>query len=182
MEFVKELEILLESLLSKQRRRTYAGILGPSWGRFNVNPGPKCCTATGGNYSAPSMLSATSTSEESNDRSSSKRRMMSSELFAVPPEHARVTNEVRAECRSAAATVEVKVLGNDAIINITTPWRAQQLVKIIVALERLDFNILHTSVTTSKNTVLYTFNAKVINANCSRQTYPWLSYFLSHVT
>ncbi|CAM6097466.1 unnamed protein product [Calypogeia fissa] len=172
VEFVKELEVLLESLLSKQRRRSsYVGILGPgSWTRFNIHPVGPLLNSTP-SYSAaagfsPPMLNISTTATTSDfdpmgRLQSSGRTIMSSELLAVLPESTRMSNEVKAECRSPAATVEVKVLGNDAIVNITTRRRAKQLVKVIVALERLDLNILHISVTTSNTTVLYTFNAKV---------------------
>lgn len=172
VEFVKELEVLLESLLSKQRRRStsYAGILGPSWNRFDIHSGPLLrapytAAAVG---SAPSVLSATATAKDQTSRMSSKRITISSKLLAVVPESARVTNELRAECRSNAATVEVKVLESDAVINITTHRRPKQLVKVIVALESLDLNILHISFTTSNSTVLYTFNAKVHGGNYSQ--------------
>lgn len=111
---------------------------------------------------APSVVGATATTEDHTIRKSSKSITMGSELVAVDVlESARVTNESMAECRSTAATVEVKVLESDAIVSITTHRRPKQLVKVILALESLNLHILHVSVTTSNSTVLYKFNVKV---------------------
>lgn len=69
--------------------------------------------------------------------------------------------EETAENKSCLADVEVKVLGFDAMIKILSRRRPGQLIKTIAALEDLQLNILHTNITTIEQTVLYSFNVKV---------------------
>ncbi|KAL6971073.1 hypothetical protein U1Q18_030755 [Sarracenia purpurea var. burkii] len=74
-----------------------------------------------------------------------------------------VLREETAESKSSLADVEVKVLGFDAMIKILSRRRPGQLIKTIAALEDLQLNILHTNITTIEQTVLYSFNVKVGN-------------------
>lgn len=69
--------------------------------------------------------------------------------------------EETAEIKSCLADVEVKLLGFDAMIKILSRRRPGQLLKTIAALEDLQLNILHTNITTIEQTVLYSFNVKV---------------------
>lgn len=74
-----------------------------------------------------------------------------------------IFREETAENKSCLADVEVKLLGFDAMIKILSRRRPGQLIKTIAALEDLQFNILHTNITTIEQTVLYSFNVKVID-------------------
>nr|WKE35211.1 basic helix-loop-helix family protein [Rosa persica] len=65
--------------------------------------------------------------------------------------------EETAEIKSCFADVEVKVLGGDAMIKILSQRRPGQLIKAIAALEDLQLKILHTNITTIEQTVLYCF-------------------------
>ncbi|KAJ7536673.1 hypothetical protein O6H91_12G077100 [Diphasiastrum complanatum] len=69
--------------------------------------------------------------------------------------------EFYAEVKSEVAEVEVKMVGNDAFIKILSQRRPGQLLKTIVALENLSFSILHSNITTIEHTVLYSFNVKI---------------------
>ncbi|KAL0349161.1 UNVERIFIED_CONTAM: Transcription factor FAMA [Sesamum angustifolium] len=69
--------------------------------------------------------------------------------------------EETAESKSCLADVEVKLLGFDALIKILSRRRPGQLIKTIAALEDLQLNILHTNITTIEQTVLYSFNVKI---------------------
>ncbi|KAK6929593.1 Myc-type, basic helix-loop-helix (bHLH) domain [Dillenia turbinata] len=69
--------------------------------------------------------------------------------------------EEMAENKSCLAEVEVKRLGLDAMIKILSRKRPGQLIKTIAALEDLKLSILHTNITTTEQTVLYSFNVKV---------------------
>ncbi|XP_044500645.1 transcription factor FAMA [Mangifera indica] len=73
--------------------------------------------------------------------------------------------EETAENKSCLADVEVKLLGFDAMIKILSRRRPGQLIKTIAALEDLQFNILHTNITTIEQTVLYSFNVKVASGS-----------------
>ncbi|XP_059632181.1 transcription factor FAMA-like isoform X2 [Cornus florida] len=68
--------------------------------------------------------------------------------------------EETAESKSCLADVEVKLLGFDAMIKIMSRRRLGQLIKIIAALQDLQLDVLHTNITTIEQTVLYSFNIK----------------------
>lgn len=85
--------------------------------------------------------------------------------------------EETAESKSCLADVEVKLLGFDAMIKILSRRRPGQLIKTIAALEDLQFNILHTNITTIEQTVLYSFNVKVIYMLIHRRIYDDISSF-----
>ncbi|KAF2285656.1 hypothetical protein GH714_006262 [Hevea brasiliensis] len=69
--------------------------------------------------------------------------------------------EETAENKSCLADVEVKLLGFDAMIKILSRRRPGQLINTIAALEDLELNILHINITTIEQTVLYSFNVKI---------------------
>ncbi|CAL9766349.1 unnamed protein product [Musa acuminata subsp. burmannicoides] len=68
--------------------------------------------------------------------------------------------EETAENKSCLADVEVRLLGFDAMIKILSRRRPGQLITTIAALEDLQFAILHTNISTTEQTVFYSFNAK----------------------
>ncbi|CAN1334578.1 Transcription factor FAMA [Linum perenne] len=74
-----------------------------------------------------------------------------------------VREESSAENKSCLADVEVKVLGLDAMIKVLSRRRPGQLIHAIAALEDLQLTILHTNITTIEQTVLFSFNVKVIS-------------------
>ncbi|XP_072950108.1 transcription factor FAMA-like isoform X3 [Typha angustifolia] len=69
--------------------------------------------------------------------------------------------EETVENKSYLADIEVRLLGIDAVIKILSRRRPGQLIKTIAALEELQLSILHTNITTIEQTVLYSFNIKV---------------------
>lgn len=71
--------------------------------------------------------------------------------------------EETAENKSCLADVEVKLLGFDALIKILSRRRPGQLIKTMAALEDMQLDILHTNITTIEQTVLYSFNVKVLH-------------------
>ena len=66
-----------------------------------------------------------------------------------------------AENKSSLADIEVRVLGEDAVIKVLSRRRPEQLIKTIAVLEEMHMSILHTNITTIEQTVLYSFNVKV---------------------
>ncbi|KAA8548425.1 hypothetical protein F0562_000109 [Nyssa sinensis] len=134
IEFVRELEQLLQCLESQKRRRLYGDAPRPGESSLAIQqPQPPFF---------PSV-------PLSND-----------ELKLVDFETGLLREET-AECKSCLADVEVKLLGFDAMIKILSRRRPGQLIKTIAALEDLQLNILHTNITTIEQTVLYSFNVKV---------------------
>ncbi|KAK6914275.1 Myc-type, basic helix-loop-helix (bHLH) domain [Dillenia turbinata] len=134
IEFVRELEQLLQCLESQKRRRLYGEgprqVGDPSLALQQPPPPP---------FFPPLPLP-------------------SEQINYETPEGLR---EEIAENKSCLADVEVKRLGFDAMIKILSRKRPGQLVKTIAALEDLQLSILHTNITTIEQTVLYSFNVKV---------------------
>ncbi|PSS35694.1 Transcription factor FAMA like [Actinidia chinensis var. chinensis] len=141
IEFVRELEQLLQCLESQKRRRLYG------------DPPPPMQPVVAGDSSSlpiPQPLPQPFYSP-----------------VPIPNDQLRVLDfetglrEEMAESKSCLADVEVKMLGFDAMIKILSRRRPGQLIKAIAALEDLQLNILHTNITTIEQTVLYSFNVKV---------------------
>lgn len=140
IEFVRELEQLLQCLESQKRRRLYA---------------------------EASSLNACRQSQ-TDSHSGSLPIQSSFPVFAVQPDlkyfDGNMYDPLRedlADNKSPVADIEVKLVGCDAMIKILSQRRPGQLLKTIAALENLHFSILHTNITTIEQTVLYSFNVKV---------------------
>ncbi|XP_043720229.1 transcription factor FAMA [Telopea speciosissima] len=140
IEFVRELEQLLQCLESQKRRRLY-----------------------GGNGEAPRPII-----EESPLPIPQPQQPQFFPSIPLPNDQIKLTDfdtgvlrEETSENKSFLADVEVKLLGFDAMIKILSQRRPGQLLKTIAALEDLQLSILHTNITTIEQTVLYSFNVKV---------------------
>ncbi|KAL8048422.1 hypothetical protein ABFX02_07G064500 [Erythranthe guttata] len=136
IEFVRELEQLLQCLESQKRRRLYGD--GPQ----KPPPPPPV-----GDHPAPPpfppMAIIAANGEYENNGMQQQQE------------------EETAEIKSYLADVEVKLLGFDALIKILSRRRPGQLIQTIAALEDLQLTILHTNITTIEQTVLYSFNVKI---------------------
>ncbi|RZC68802.1 hypothetical protein C5167_031972 [Papaver somniferum] len=146
IEFVRELEQLLQCLESQKRRRLYgdnATTLAPSTTTAQQLP--------------PPMFPQLPLS--SNDQINK----LATATIDVEQMGGGQLHEDTAENKSCLADVEVKLLGMDAMVKILSRRRPGQLLKTIAALEDLELDILHTNVTTIEQTVLYSFNVKVVS-------------------
>ncbi|XP_047177463.1 transcription factor FAMA [Vigna umbellata] len=135
IEFVRELEQLLQCLESQKRRR----LLGEAQAR---------------QVGEPSIAQQQQQPPFFPPLAIPKEQMKLVELESG-------LREETAESKSCLADVEVKLLGFDAMIKILSRRRPGQLIKTIAALEDLQLIILHTNITTIEQTVLYSFNVKV---------------------
>ncbi|KAH0891875.1 hypothetical protein HID58_054304 [Brassica napus] len=136
IEFVRELEQLLQCLESQKRRR----ILGET-GNRQIGDMTTTMTSSSPITSVANPLISTGNVTELEGGGGGIR-------------------EETAENKSCLADVEVKLLGFDAMIKILSRRRPGQLIKTIAALEDLHLSILHTNITTMEQTVLYSFNVK----------------------
>ncbi|XP_057834428.1 transcription factor FAMA isoform X2 [Cryptomeria japonica] len=135
IEFVRELEQLLQCLESQKRRRLYAEASN-SLGACR----PPQTDALAGCLPIQSSFP----------------------VFPIQPDIVyEPLREDLADNKSPVADIEVKLVGCDAMIKILSQRRPGQLLKTITALENLQFSILHTNITTIEQTVLYSFNVKV---------------------
>lgn len=141
IEFVRELEQLIQCLESQKRRRLYG-------------------------EDAPLPLSNSQPFDPKNDQIINNDKDVASLMMNMGPESDPAAglaglHEESAENKSVIADVEVKLLGFDAFIKILSRRRPGQLIKAISALQDLQFTILHTNITTIEQTALYSFNVKI---------------------
>uniref|UniRef100_A0ACD5U2X3 Uncharacterized protein n=1 Tax=Avena sativa TaxID=4498 RepID=A0ACD5U2X3_AVESA len=159
IEFIRELEQLIQCLESQKRRRLYGDTPRP--------------VADGSAAAVP----ATSMSEPPPQGHEASPFYVSPGLpfpAAVPSDGGAAgkvmvdldtcgggLREEVAENKSSLADIEVRVLGEDAVIKILSRRRPEQLIKTIAVLEEMHMSILHTNITTIEQTVLYSFNVKI---------------------
>lgn len=145
IEFVRELEQLLQCLESQKRRRIYGDAPPPRPIGESANPMQQTQVPP-----PPPPFFNPMSSSGSDDP-----------MKLVSEYENGLIREETAESKSCLADVEVRVLGFDAMIKILCRRSPGQLIKTIAALEDLELNILHTNITTIEQTVLYSFNVKV---------------------
>lgn len=160
IEFIRELEQLIQCLESQKRRRLYGGSGEP--------PRPVVDTAGAGapmsaqQHQQPQVPAAAffppslpfPVSSGGGDGGAAK-------ILDLEAGGADGLREEVAENKSCLADIEVRALGADAMIKILSRRRPGQLIKTIAALEDMQLSILHTNITTIEQTVLYSFNVKV---------------------
>nr|GME01119.1 transcription factor FAMA-like isoform X1 [Ipomoea batatas] len=135
IEFVRELEQLLQCLESQKRRRLYG----------DAPPARPMAAGDSSTSPLPPL-----------------QQQAQPPFFPAPNEYeAGICEETTAGSKSCLADVEVKLLGFDGMIKILSRRRPSQLIKVIAALEDLQLTILHTNITTIEQTVLYSFNVKI---------------------
>lgn len=71
-------------------------------------------------------------------------------------------DEVKAENKSEEADIKVTLIQTHVNLKIECQRRPGQLIKVIVALEDLRLTILHLNITSSESSVLYSLNLKVL--------------------
>ncbi|MBA0652788.1 hypothetical protein Goklo_020016 [Gossypium klotzschianum] len=122
IDFVKELEQLLQSLEAQKRTRKV---------------------------------------EESNHSMSNPAMEIHQQEYENGSEDGHCGEEVKAESKTGAAEVEVNVIHNHVNLKIQCSRRAGQLIQAIITLETLRLTVLHLNITTSRASVLYSFNLKM---------------------
>jgi hypothetical protein len=126
IEFIKEMQLVLQSLESKKKRKSLSPSPTPSpRSLFQQNPSPP-------NSNSPL------------DSDSSQQ-----------------VKELAACCNSPVADVEAKIQGSNVVLRTLSKRIPGQVVKIVTALEGLDFEILHLNISSMEDTVLYSFVIKV---------------------
>ncbi|CAH8373703.1 unnamed protein product [Eruca vesicaria subsp. sativa] len=138
IEFVRELEQLLQCLESQKRRRILEETGHRQTGDMTRPTNPSSSPVTRvANQTQPLIITKNVTELEGGG-----------------------LLEEMIENKSCLADVEVKLLGFDAMIKILSRRRPDQLLMTMAALEDLHLSILHTSITTMEQTVLYSFIVK----------------------
>ncbi|CAN6704669.1 unnamed protein product [Malus baccata var. baccata] len=158
IDFVKELEQLLHSLeAQKGNRKTADQIQG-----MNNN---------GNNNSSFSSSPASSSSPCSMAMPSNGMFMTLSQcrigshdqegITAIATAATAFEDEGTAQNKSEAADIDVTVIQSHVNLKVQCQRRAGQLMKAILALEDLRLTVLHLNITSSQDSVLYSFNLKI---------------------
>lgn len=160
IDFVKELEQLLQSLQAQKRMRHSEDSNGDvSTGSTSTSSSNLLTNLFMGSTSQllPTMSPPTSTNIPDNDGSSS------AELEAAATEAAGMQSgdEFTAENRSPAADVDVVVIQNHVNLKIQCQRRPGQLIRAILALEDLRLTVLHLNITSVESLIHYSFNLKI---------------------
>jgi len=183
IEFVKELEQLLQCLQAQKKRRSYTSsqlnnnvmqrstrstsvpmIMSPSGIIIKPNSGGLLAlTLQPGAAAAASSAAATAAFQ---DLSSTDMKLLPEAAAASESDQGLVLGAGAAaetNSKSEMANVEVKAVGSNAWIKVLAQRRSPgQLLRTMTTLEEsLDLSILHCNITTVDNTVLYSFHVWV---------------------
>ncbi|XP_059627382.1 transcription factor SPEECHLESS-like [Cornus florida] len=176
VDYINELQQVLQSLEAKKQRRVYSEVLSP---RLNVSSSPRPSTPVPsprmpplsprlnlpisprtpqpsspykprlhqGYQLSPTMITTTAVLEASPSSSTSSIDHNANELIA--------------NSKSAIADVEVKFSGPNLLLKTVSSRIPGQVVKMISALEDLSLEVLHVSVKTMDETMLSSFTIKI---------------------
>ncbi|GLT38765.1 hypothetical protein SLA2020_129910 [Shorea laevis] len=176
VDYIIELQQVLQSLEAKKQRKVYSEVLSPRFvssptvpsplsprkppvsPRLNLPISPRTPLPGGPyrsilhrqGYISPTAMSG-GTSLEPSPTSSSTASSSSVDNF----------NELVANSKSAVAGVEVKFSGANVLLKTVSPRIPGQALKIICALEDLSLEILDVSISTIDETMLNSFTIKI---------------------
>ncbi|KAM3381871.1 transcription factor SPEECHLESS [Capsicum galapagoense] len=176
VDYINELQQVLQSLEAKKQRKVYSEVLSPRLipisprvpsplsprkpplsPRMNLPISPRTPQPTSpykpnhhNNANRPAAPMSVSPLEPSPPSTSSNSSIDS-----------HVNNELAANSKSAIADVEVKFSGANVILKTVSPRIPGQAVKIMAALEELALEILHVSISTIDGTMLNSFTIKI---------------------
>ncbi|KAI5019085.1 hypothetical protein ZWY2020_043973 [Hordeum vulgare] len=160
IEFIRELEQLIQCLESQKRRRLYGDTPRPvADASAPVVPATSIHEPPPQGHEAPPFYVSPSLSfpgAANGDGAAAAKVMIDLDTCTGGG-----LREEVAENKSSLADIEVRVLGEDAVIKVLSRRRPEQLIKTIAVLEEMHMSILHTNITTIEQTVLYSFNVKI---------------------
>ena len=184
MNYINELQQVLQSLEAKKQRKIYTEVLSPRLGGAVSSPRPSPPVLSPRKPPLSPRLSLPISPRTPQPGSPYKPRLQQSYLnsptamaagsVVVEPSPTSSStassnvindnvNELSANLKSAIADVEVKFSGSNVLLKTVSPRIPGQAVKIIAALEDLSLEILNVSITTVDETMLNSFTIKVIN-------------------
>ncbi|GLJ36989.1 hypothetical protein SUGI_0749120 [Cryptomeria japonica] len=147
IEFIKELQQLLQSLESKKQRKAYAEVLSPL-----------PCSSPRPAALSPRSL-ALPISPRTPQPSNASYRLRVQPPFMDP--NFETAKELVANSTSSVADVEVKIVGSNALLKTLSPNMPGHILKLVETLENLSLEILHLNISTIDNTVLNSFTLKI---------------------
>lgn len=171
MDYISELQQVLQSLEAKKQRKVYSEVLSP---RLIPSPRPSPLSPRKPPLS-PRLPPNLPISPRTPQPSSPYMPRLMQHLSPLPspcssssssaPSSVVVdnatTNELVANSKSAIANVEVKFSGPNLLLKTISPRIPGQATKIMSTIEELSLEILHVSISTIDETMLNSFTIKV---------------------
>ncbi|WMV20673.1 hypothetical protein MTR67_014058 [Solanum verrucosum] len=175
VDYINELQQVLQSLEAKKQRKVYSEVLSPRILPPQLVPiSPRLITPSPLSPRKPPLSprmnlpisprtpQPTSPYKPNNNNKANKPLEPSPTTSSNSSIDSHVNNELAANSKSAIADVEVKFSGANVILKTVSPRIPGQAVKIIAALEHLALEILHVSISTIDGTMLNSFTIKVL--------------------
>ncbi|RZS18113.1 hypothetical protein BHM03_00050338 [Ensete ventricosum] len=164
VDYIKELQQVLQSLEAKKQRKVYSEVLSP---RPLSSPRPSPLSPRPPPLS-PRMALPISPRTPQPGSPYMPRKQQNYVSPTLAPSHESSSpffcsiSELAANSKSAVADVEVKFSGPNVILKTASHRIPGQVLKIIAALEGLALEILHVSISTTDDTMLNSFTIKVM--------------------
>lgn len=189
MEYINELQQLLQSLEAKKQRKVYSEVLSPRVAISSPRPSPPQVVLSPRKPPLSPRLNHLPISPRTPQPSSPYRPPRLNNNFEFSPTLNNINtttttpidlsspsssssslgdcfannNELVANSRSPMADVEVKFAGPNLLLKTVSPRIPGQVLKIISTLEDLFLEILHVNISTIEDTMLNAFTIKVCN-------------------
>ncbi|XP_041009969.1 transcription factor SPEECHLESS-like [Juglans microcarpa x Juglans regia] len=170
VDYIKELQQVLQSLEAKKQRKVYSEVLSP---RLVSSPRPSPLSPRKPPLSPRLNLPISPRTPQPSSPYRSKLQQgylsptMASSIEPSPTSSSttsitdNVINELVANVKSPIADVEVKFSGPNLLLKTVSPRIPGQAMKIISALEDLSLEILHVSISTVDETMRNSFTIKI---------------------
>ncbi|KAK6936723.1 Myc-type, basic helix-loop-helix (bHLH) domain [Dillenia turbinata] len=172
VEFINELQQVLQSLKAKKQRKAYSEVLSPLL--VSSSPRPLPPPSPRKPPLSPRLMSVPISPRTPTPSSPYKPKLQQGYLSTTmasslapsstsssPSSILDNINELVANSKSAIADVEVKFSGPNVLLKTTSARIPGQAVKIIAALEDLSLEILHVNVSTVDETMFNSFTIKI---------------------
>ncbi|XP_042481693.1 transcription factor SPEECHLESS-like [Macadamia integrifolia] len=153
VDYIDELQQILQSLEAKKQRKVYSEVLSPRLVSVGPRPSPLSPRKPSPSPLSPRLSLPISPRTPQPGSPYLPKSSPSSSLDNM--------NELAANSKSTIAEVEVKFSGPNVLLKTISPRIPGQAVKIVAALEGLALEILHVSINTVDDTMLNSFTIKI---------------------
>ncbi|KAK8939629.1 Transcription factor SPEECHLESS [Platanthera guangdongensis] len=181
VDYIKELQQLLKSLEAKKQRKAYSEVLSsprpplssppplavprmpPSLPPSPRRPSPLCSPRVCPSTPQPALMSPNYMPKSAQPcivLSPSKAASSHESSASLDADHQLAAGNYRSS-KVAAAAVEVKLSGPNVVLNTASHRIPGHALKIITVLEGLALEILHVSISTMEDTMLFSFTIKI---------------------
>ncbi|XP_072984862.1 transcription factor MUTE-like [Typha latifolia] len=157
VDYIKELQQVLQSLEAKKQRKAYSEVLSP---RAAASSSPRPPLSPKPLPLSPRLTTSPISPRTPQQRSPYKPRMMhQSHLY--PTMTTSLESSTSMDNSKSPLDVKVKFSGSNVVLETVSNRTAGQVVKMAAVLEKLDLEILHLSINTVDDTMMYCFTIKI---------------------